>query len=336
MTWVFFTYQSWYFDFNPHSHAGSDLSKSNSGGGIGSFQSTLPRREWRCCVYPNFCQLWFQSTLPRREWHDLEVLENSEYLFQSTLPRREWQCIHDKFIKLCMISIHTPTQGVTIYLSDMERCGWYFNPHSHAGSDTAMLASERTSGQFQSTLPRREWHTLKEAAQSGWAISIHTPTQGVTICTAVDLDWARNFNPHSHAGSDSAIQMYSWRNIKFQSTLPRREWRSKSRGMMQTTLFQSTLPRREWLHLSPCRWLLLMISIHTPTQGVTAFDYLQYAISDGFQSTLPRREWPLPCRKRLESSSISIHTPTQGVTVQFSNDESIYEISIHTPTQGVT
>ena len=55
------------------------------------------------------------------------------------------------------------------------------------------------------------------------------------------------------------------------------------------------------------------ISIHTPTQGVTAH----------------------PCLCRL-MAAISIHTPTQGVTVytwlQWDNGA----ISIHTPTQGVT
>ena len=56
------------------------------------------------------------------------------------------------------------------------------------------------------------------------------------------------------------------------------------------------------------------ISIHTPTQGVTA-----NAVSSP------------------QKSCISIHTPTQGVTLEPQpGDLPGYGISIHTPTQGVT
>ena len=56
-----------------------------------------------------------------------------------------------------------------------------------------------------------------------------------------------------------------------------------------------------------------VISIHTPTRGVTrAFTIIFFSIN------------------------ISIHTPTRGVTMEYVQDVSEKLISIHTPTRGVT
>ena len=57
-----------------------------------------------------------------------------------------------------MISIHTPTKGVTSTLTKIQLEKLNFNPHSHEGSDENMKA------------------TLKSIR-----ISIHTPTKGVTL-----------------------------------------------------------------------------------------------------------------------------------------------------------
>ncbi len=76
------------------------------------------------------------------------------------------------------ISIHTPTQGVTLYGYVFSKKYNDFNPHSHAGSDNSDVTS----------------------AIDRQTISIHTPTQGVT-----DFESVSDFDP------------------SFQSTLPRRE-----------------------------------------------------------------------------------------------------------------
>ncbi len=55
------------------------------------------------------------------------------------------------------ISIHTPTQGVTLDWVTGRRDTLYFNPHSHAGSDENIATEDDVR-----------------------TISIHTPTQGVT------------------------------------------------------------------------------------------------------------------------------------------------------------
>ena len=83
----------------------------------------------------------FQSTLPRREWHFSTVSPINFLLFQSTLPRREWRYKGEYRNEYCPISIHTPTQGVT--LSTIQCCSFTkdFNPHSHAGSDPSAQLS---------------------------------------------------------------------------------------------------------------------------------------------------------------------------------------------------
>ena len=142
---------------------------------------------------------------------------------------------------------------------------------------------------FQSTLPRRERHSSFSKCLWGLAVSIHAPTQGATLRIC---DVSRSF--------------------KFQSTLPRRERQTLMHHMLSTNWFQSTLPRRERLKYAHDVRLVLLVSIHAPTQGATRtatrfigfkcrFNPRSHAGSDqtpdtslsysfGFQSTLPRRE----------------------------------------------
>ena len=58
---------------------------------------------------------------------------------------------------------------------------------------------------------------------------------------------------------------------------------------------------------------ILLVSIHTPTQGVTSFTAVT-----------------------LQVGEVSIHTPTQGVTQDKRQCKECLRVSIHTPTQGVT
>ena len=189
----------------------------------------------------------------------------------------------------------------------------YFNPHSHSGSDGQHRGLFLADGQisihrptqgvtwqsflghtpfpkFQSTLPLREWLYFCKNRIWIWRISIHTPTQGVT-----QGFWR--------------ICLHLW----FQSTLPLREWLFYVLSCFIHGIFQSTLPLREW-HLDGILILhALVISIHTPTQGVTfCFRYSPH------------------------TALISIHTPTQGVTADSCDIPNCLTISIHTPTQGVT
>ena len=86
--------------------------------------------------------------------------------------------------KHIQISIHTPTKGVTIN-DILEVLGKpHFNPHSHEGSDTILPDLETTL----------------------WLISIHTPTKGVTNKKWKSMQHSY-FNPHSHEGSDTGIAL---------------------------------------------------------------------------------------------------------------------------------
>ena len=173
--------------------------------------------------------------------------------------------------KNLIISIHTPAKGVT-----------------------TSAAPSFQIWKFQSTLPRREWQYIAKKSDQSQGISIHTPAKGVTTHFPLKL-WiisisihtpakgvtvpVRNrgrsltdFNPHSREGSDiKKILLYDHKFL-FQSTLPRREWRSwliyrhatsnfnphsregsdlRGIGEYKDVLtFQSTLPRREWRCIS--------------------------------------------------------------------------------------
>ena len=54
----------------------------------------------------------------------------------------------EKLEILGLISIHTPTQGVTLKGNHLQSTMYYFNPHSHAGSDSGTIKFSRTFGNF--------------------------------------------------------------------------------------------------------------------------------------------------------------------------------------------
>ncbi len=142
------------------------------------FQSTHPRRVWPICGRLLLRACGFQSTHPRRVWPcHLHTIE-SYNMFQSTHPRRVWQgsMLSDNNYKL--VSIHTPTQGVTCpdhkikiiiecfnphthagcdwCCAEYAICCFCFNPHTHAGCDI-VSKDFMPVAMFQSTHPRRVW-----------------------------------------------------------------------------------------------------------------------------------------------------------------------------------
>ena len=121
--------------FNPHTHEGCDSPICTAALMIFQFQSTHPRRVWPHAMMMNNPGLLFQSTHPRRVWHDFVLILSYRYWFQSTHPRRVWRCSSLRFTTLVtfqsthprrvwqkhqcslrhtsVVSIHTPTKGVT-------------------------------------------------------------------------------------------------------------------------------------------------------------------------------------------------------------------------------
>ena len=188
------------------------------------------------------------------------------------------------------ISIHTPTQGVTD--TGFKTSPWYpdFNPHSHAGSDYTVFndrtyvlhfnphshAGSDTIALSLFNMQRISIHTPTQGVtlfpvtiQNIHSISIHTPTQGVTITHLTSSRMSGYFNPHSHAGSDNKRRFNSTNSADFNPHSHAGSDCSGSFYNSRLNRFQSTLPRREWLQFRPVYCSHLCISIHTPTQGVT-------------------------------------------------------------------
>ena len=76
----------------------------------------------------------------------------------------------------------------------------------------------------------------------------------------------------------------------FQSTLPRREWLRWTENGIQLTGFQSTLPRREWHGLHTGMTTEDLFQSTLPRREWLSISFF-FAAHDKFQSTLPRREW---------------------------------------------
>ena len=186
------------------------------------------------------------------------------------------------------VSIHTPTQGVTKTSTEIDKVKQFqsthprrvwrqqypigtlflcFNPHTHAGCDLKSFLY------FYFLL-----------------VSIHTPTQGVTMWNLTVPPASGSFNPHTHAGCDRKKFTLRAEKLMFQSTHPRRVWRKTSCCL---SISESFNPHTHagCDYTDRARYIRKAVSIHTPTQGVT-----------------PK------CLQRPRIHYVSIHTPTQGVT----------------------
>ena len=140
-----------------------------------------------------------------------------------------------------LVSIHTPTQGVTQGYTQMGQFRTGFNPHTHAGCDF---------------LPKSYFHSMMRFNPHTHAgcdrlssrmvryrdVSIHTPTQGVTLLRYCK-PYIFSFNPHTHAGCDQGTgdipndAIVSIHTPTQGVTGYRLEW-------FGTGTFQSTHPRR--------------------------------------------------------------------------------------------
>ena len=139
-----------------------------------------------------------------------------------------------------------------------------FKPCSHEGSDPQKW--------YKNNSQRVSIHVPIMGATTEIAqicplvrVSIHAPTKGALMSPTLRISCS--FNPRSHEGSDSAINV----------------------DKAEVSMFQSTLPRRERLFV----WARIKgddgVSIHAPTKGATCIIIISLFISL-FQSTLPRRE----------------------------------------------
>ena len=253
--------------------------------------------------------------------------------FQSTHPRRVWRLI----LLLSLVRL--------LFQSTHPRRVW-------------LLKSARALGEswFQSTHPRRVWHFALGNISSGQAVSIHTPTKGVTFVRLMLMlhlvfqsthprrVWLSNkvvlklticFNPHTHEGCDLYYDIFIWNSVGFNPHTHEGCDILLVPSPLNVEEFQSTHPRRVW----PAR--------------------CQVSLSNSmFQSTHPRRVWRKyilfnlsvkgfnphthegcdvgHISSRHRTDFVSIHTPTKGVTPLQTAAFTRLRVSIHTPTKGVT
>ena len=124
-------------------------------------------------------------------------------------------------IHLVIVSIHTPTQGVTfLYICNVFRI--CFNPHTHAGCDTISFYSNTIILCFNphthAGCDGSERYKEIEAL-----VSIHTPTQGVTLMLLLSVMWYLSVSIHTPTQGVTTISALFEGIINlFQSTHPRR------------------------------------------------------------------------------------------------------------------
>ena len=120
----------------------------------------------------------------------------------------------------------------------------YFNPHSHAGSDKKSPRFDlRNIISIHTPTQGVTVHCCLPAV--GFAISIHTPTQGVTLFFPICLFPTIYFNPHSHAGSDGCRKYAVLPVFYFNPHSHAGSDIISFTRLFNANLFQSTLPRRE-------------------------------------------------------------------------------------------
>ena len=153
----------------------------------------------------------------------------------------------------------------TLYINTIYLC---FNPHTHEGCDILLLEDTERK-----------------------AVSIHTPTKGVTgVKVPLRYSWFR-FNPHTHEGCDLQPFICNIIGMLFQSTHPRRVWQTDAAKMSSWATFQSTHPRRVWPRLCSRK-----------AHRYRSFNPHTHEGCDGYVC---------PC---IDDQFVSIHTPTKGVT----------------------
>ena len=102
------------------------------------------------------------------------------------------------------VSIHTPTKGVTTHRDNNGCRRLCFNPHTHEGCDHPC--------RFYCDLNQVSIHTPTKGVtlrafwlESTIVVSIHTPTKGVTSANGSISIGSACFNPHTHEGCDFLV-----------------------------------------------------------------------------------------------------------------------------------
>ena len=198
-----------------------------------------------------------------------------------------WQSLLCVLLPLCSFNPHTH-EGCDI-LKEPEREVLIVSIHTPTKGVTRQKSSNVRNQKFQSTHPRRVWPKLDRVICFLVSFNPHTH-EGCDWRFAVRATYRWSFNPHTHEGCDSRIASSLVGN-QFQSTHPRRVWRlflivrlRLIKCFNPHTHEGCDLSRQIWIgylaSFNPhthegcdhsciqCR-VAAQVSIHTPTKGVT-------------------------------------------------------------------
>ena len=142
----------------------------------------------------------FHLLLSWREWHlfpvfRFHVLDFKPYSHEGS------DYFISRIIRRGVISIHTPTKGVTSsQIWDTYLYG--ISIHTPTKGVTYLWICNRFSSQISIHTPTKGVTLSSSFSVPKVSISIHTPTKGVTILSQKVFSTSSDFNPHSHKGSD--------------------------------------------------------------------------------------------------------------------------------------
>ena len=280
------------YGFNPHTHAGCDISLAVNIAPVGRFN---PHTHAGCDIvgFEKYqCSQVSIHTPTQGVTIHKRAKKASMRVFQSTHPRRVWPLGYVlNAIGLCF-NPHTHA-GCDSGGRRSVRWGCCFNPHTHAGCDQALDKTDYPVSVSIHT-PTQGVTNTQTTNKFNMQVSIHTPTQGVTISiqildsiylfqsthprrvwlfTFFFLKIREGFNPHTHAGCDHL-------------------------GIAHFLTFYRFNPHTHaGCDIGRFAFLIRQIvSIHTPTQGVTSTGNTRSFGFISFQSTHPRRVWLCPLR----------------------------------------
>ena len=258
-------------------------------------------------------------------------------------------------IRNSCISIRTPAWGATIQNVLIKQRNYYFNPHSHVGSDLLLWLYTYRTVYFNPHSHEGSDSATALSSVSRCCISIHTPAWGATKDYPV-IEQGTVISIHTPAWGATSLSNKLVSGKQFQSTLPRGERRSLQ-GILLWFSYFNPHSHEGSDDLKSDTHQTTAISIHTPTRGATGI-LKKTVYTEQFQSTLPRGERRTQMRilkeidkfqstlprgeRRWKSLYILLSSDFNPTLPRGERPDEQYliwcdtNISIHTPTRGAT
>ena len=144
----------------------------------------------------------FQSTHLHEVWHIMEIILSEKTKFQSTHLHEVWLRYFLQSLLGLIVSIHTPTWGVTWCVTEKGHTNTSFNPHTYMRCDSK--SEKKTQNQmFQSTHLHEVWRWSKTTIVVICSFNPHTYMRCDSfkvLRTVIRL----SFNPHTYMRCDNA------------------------------------------------------------------------------------------------------------------------------------